>query len=169
MIFTVALCIACGQTDEERAGEAIARIETLYYNKEYRQALDSIKTLRKRYPKAINARKKALEFWQKASLRITQNDIAHTDSALQAVQRQIAQYGNRVYPAALRIKHDSLQIRYDVLCSTVRVIQTTKGTLRIKKLRIENRLSGPALILICILYIYETEIALINSQFSIIK
>ncbi|WP_315565416.1 hypothetical protein [Hoylesella pleuritidis] len=122
MIFTVALCIACGQTDEERAAEAIARIETLYYNKEYRQALDSIKTLRKRYPKAINARKKALEFWQKASLKITQNDIAHTDSALQAVQRQIAQYGNRVYPAALRIKHDSLQIRYDVLCSTVRVI-----------------------------------------------
>ena len=113
MIFTVALCIACGQTDEERAAEAIARIETLYYNKEYRQALD---------PKAINARKKALEFWQKASLKITQNDIAHTDSALQAVQRQIAQYGNRVYPAALRIKHDSLQIRYDVLCSTVRVI-----------------------------------------------
>ena len=123
VIFAVMACVACGQTDEERAAKTVVRIETLYNNKEYRQALDSIKAFRERYPKAVNARKKVLDIWQKASLKMTQEDIAHTDSALQAVQQQITRHGTRIIPTALRIKQDSLQIRYDVLCGTVRVIR----------------------------------------------
>ena len=84
---------------------------------------DSIRILRDRFPQALEARKKSLKLWQEASLKLTQQDIARTDSALQVMlkQMQTGKYSPRVWNK-MAMKRDSLRIRYDVLCATVRAI-----------------------------------------------
>ncbi len=122
-----ALCLAlmlgaCGESDEKKAATLMAQIELLHSQKQYKVALDSIKSLREKYPHAVESRKKALAIWQDASLKIVQADIATTDSALQSVLGEIRKMDTPVIPTRLRIRRDSLQIRYDVLCATVRAI-----------------------------------------------
>ena len=81
-----------------------------------------MRALRANHPKAVESREKALKIWQDASLKMTQAEIGRTDSALQAT---IAQYGaekDLYRKNMLRVKRDSLQVRYDALCGTVRVI-----------------------------------------------
>ena len=53
---------------------------------------------------------------------MTQQDIGLTDSALQAVTAQWKSEQNIGRRNRLRAKVDSLQVRYDALCGTVRVI-----------------------------------------------
>lgn len=125
MFFAACLVLtlgACGESDEKKAASLFVRIGQLYETGRYGEALDSIRSLRKKYPQAMEARKKALTIWQDASLKMIQADIAATDSALQSVLGDIGKTGLSVIPARLRIRRDSLQIRYDVLCATVRAI-----------------------------------------------
>ena len=60
--------------------------------------------------------------WQEASLKAAQQDIARTDSALQAETARYQQAKTLRERNFIGIKKDSLQIRYDALCGTVRVI-----------------------------------------------
>lgn len=122
LIFTVLLLMACDQTADEKAAPLLSRIESLYGSGKYQIALDSIKKLRVKYPEAIESRKKALKIWQKASLKMTQNDIGKTDSALQATIREWKTTKSLYRKNLLSVKRDSLQVRYDALCGTVRVI-----------------------------------------------
>jgi hypothetical protein len=116
------LLISCGKTEEEKAAPLLSQIEKLYGKGCYQQALDSILSLRQHFPQAIEARRKALKIWQDASLKITQDDIAKTDSALQATQMEMKSATNLYRRNMLGVKRDSLQARYDGLCGTVRVI-----------------------------------------------
>lgn len=119
----VVLCtFACKPSPEEKAQTMLTQIEQLQKEGRYKETLDSIKSLRKKYPQAMEARRKALKIWQEASLKITQADIAKTDSALQKTLAQIHQLHSPVIPTQLRLLRDSLQIRFDVLCATVRAI-----------------------------------------------
>jgi hypothetical protein len=122
LIFTVLLLMACGQTADEKAAPLLSRIETLYGSGKYQTALDSIKKLRVKYPEAIESRKRALKIWQEASLKMTQDDIGKTDSALQATIREWKTTKSLYRKNLLSVKRDSLQVRYDALCGTVRVI-----------------------------------------------
>ena len=101
----------------------MAEIESLYQSGQYHAALDSIRILRDRFPQALEARKKSLKLSQETSLKMTQQDIARTDSALQVMlkQMQTGKYPPRVWNK-MAMKRDSLRIRYDVLCATVRAI-----------------------------------------------
>ncbi|MBR6494265.1 MAG: hypothetical protein IKT22_03245, partial [Prevotella sp.] len=85
LIATVMVALtACQQkSDDDEAAQLLTEIETLYKQGEYRTALDSIESLRMRFPKSVEARRKALRLWQEASLKMAQQDIAVTDSALQ--------------------------------------------------------------------------------------
>ncbi|MDY4038149.1 MAG: hypothetical protein SOY49_01790 [Prevotella sp.] len=130
---TVATCLlaallaGCEQTEDQKAAPLMSHIEALYAQGRYRQALDSIRKLRVNHPNALEARKKSLRIWQDAYLKMVQQDIARTDSALQAVtilQRQARTIRERNF---LGIRKDSLQIRYDALCGTVRVIHRRQG------------------------------------------
>ena len=115
---------SCAQkTDDEKAAGLVAEIESLYQSGQYHAALDSIRILRDRFPQALEARKKSLKLWQEASLKLTQQDIARTDSALQVMlkQMQTGKYPPRMWNK-MAMKRDSLRIRYDVLCATVRAI-----------------------------------------------
>lgn len=115
--------VACAQTEDSKALSMLSKIEELYERGAYRQALDSITSLREKYPMAIQARKQALAIWQNASLKMAQLDIARTDSALQAILTSIPLENNLYKVNMLRVKRDSLKARYDAMCSVVRMIR----------------------------------------------
>lgn len=118
----MALMASCQKTEDEKAASLMNKIDSLYKAGNYQATLNAITRLRANHPKAVESREKALKIWQDASLRMTQAEIGRTDSALQAT---IAQYGaekDLYRKNMLRVKRDSLQVRYDALCGTVRVI-----------------------------------------------
>ena len=118
----MALMASCQKTEDEKAASLMNKIDSLYKAGNYQATLNAITRLRANHPKAVESREKALKIWQDASLKMTQAEIGRTDSALQAT---IAQYGAEKdldRKNMLRVKRDSLQVRYDALCGTVRVI-----------------------------------------------
>ena len=125
LIATVMVALmACQQkSDDDEAAQLLTEIEELYEKGQYRTALDSIESLRMRFPKSVEARRKALRLWQEASLKMAQQDIAVTDSALQATSAQM-QAEQRIYERnMLGVKKDSLQARYEALIGVVRMIR----------------------------------------------
>lgn len=118
----MALMASCQKTEDEKAASLMNKIDSLYKAGNYQATLNAITRLRANHPKAVESREKALKIWQDASLKMTQAEIGRTDSALQAT---IAQYGaekDLYRKNMLRVKRESLQVRYDALCGTVRVI-----------------------------------------------
>lgn len=118
----MALMASCQKTEDEKAASLMNKIDSLYKAGNYQATLNAITRLRANHHKAVESREKALKIWQDASLKMTQAEIGRTDSALQAT---IAQYGaekDLYRKNMLRVKRDSLQVRYDALCGTVRVI-----------------------------------------------
>lgn len=100
----------------------MSKIDSLYKAKDYQGTLNAITKLRTEHPKAVESREKALKIWQDASLKMTQEDIGRTDSALQATIQQFNNEKDLYKKNMLGVKRDSLQVRYDALCGTVRVI-----------------------------------------------
>ena len=114
--------LSCGPIESDNAAALVAQIEQLYADGKYQTVLDSITSLRQRYPKEVEARRRVLPIWQDASLRIAQADIARTDSALQATIAEMEAAKTIRERNFIGIRRDSLQVRYDVLVGTVRVI-----------------------------------------------
>ncbi len=114
--------VSCGDNDKEEVATLVAKIEQLYDEGRYQEALDSITSLRHRFPKAVEARRKALVVWQNASLKQAQEDIGRTDSALQATIAEMNAAKTIRERNRIGMRRDSLQVRYDVLVGTVRVI-----------------------------------------------
>lgn len=119
---SVIMLAACQPSEDEKAAPLMSRIDSLYKAKDYQATLNAITRLRSDFPKAVESRKRALEIWQEASLKMTQDDIGRTDSALQATIREFNAEKNIGRRNRLGVKRDSLQVRYDALCGTVRVI-----------------------------------------------
>ena len=122
MAVAAVMLLSCGPTESDHAAALVAQIEQLYADGKYQTVLDSITSLRQRYPKEVEARRRVLPIWQDASLRIAQADIARTDSALQATIAEMAAAKTIRERNFIGIRRDSLQVRYDVLVGTVRVI-----------------------------------------------
>lgn len=116
------MLLSCGPTESDHAAALVAQIEQLYADGKYQTVLDSITSLRQRYPKEVEARRRVLPIWQDASLRIAQADIARTDSALQSTIAEMEAAKTIRERNFIGIRRDSLQVRYDVLVGTVRVI-----------------------------------------------
>lgn len=114
---------SCGNKEEDKAQSLYSEIENLYQAGNYQAALDSIKVLREKYPKAIELRKKSLTLWQDANIKLAQQDIAVTDSALQVVIAQMNAATDIATRNQLRLKRDSLQARYDTQCAVVRAVR----------------------------------------------
>lgn len=124
-IVTMALLTlaSCGNKEEDKAQSLYSEIENLYQAGNYQATLDSIKVLREKYPKAIELRKKSLTLWQDANIKLAQQDIAVTDSALQVVIAQMNATTDIATRNKLRLKRDSLQVRYDTQCAVVRAVR----------------------------------------------
>ena len=128
VILMVSGLSACHQqTEDEKAQPTIENIEASLARGDFRSALDSIVVLRDRYPKAINARKKALTLWQEASLMEAEHEVQVTDSALQDTIAQIDKAPTLLEQNMLRNKRDSLQARFDAECGVVRIIKAKQN------------------------------------------
>lgn len=127
IILLTVFVISCGKSEDEKAAKLMSQIDSLYVNEMYNETLDSIVSLRSKYPKAVSSRKKALDIWRKASLKLAQSDIAKTDSALQATIKAIDGETNLYKANMLRAKKDSLQSRYEAMCGVVRMIKTKQS------------------------------------------
>lgn len=114
---------SCGNKEEDKAQSLYSEIENLYQAGNYQATLDSIKVLREKYPKAIELRKKSLTLWQDANIKLAQQDIAVTDSALQVLIAQMNAATDIATRNKLRLKRDSLQVRYDTQCAVVRAVR----------------------------------------------
>ncbi len=119
---TIVMLLSCEPSADKKAAPMMQRIDSLYALRQYPQTLNTIRELRAKHPKAVESRKRALKIWQEASLKMTQADIAKTDSALQATIDRCNNATTIAERNQLAAKRDSLQIRYDALCGTVRVI-----------------------------------------------
>ena len=99
--------------------------------------LAAIDTLRAKFPKAIAERKEALKLYQEASLRIAQKQLAYVDSALEAekhifqtMEKSVAAHKEAGIATAeeltaltrKRMRRDSLQTQFDVLCAKIKYI-----------------------------------------------
>lgn len=115
--------VACAPTEDEKAQPTLDNIEKLYAEGKYAATLDSITSLRERFPMAVEARKKALKIWQDASLQMAQKDVADTDIKLQEAIRMAENETDRLKRALLGAKRDSLQARYEAMCGVVRMIR----------------------------------------------
>ena len=123
LVAVALMMTACKPKADNGAATLLAEIEKLYEDGQYGTVLDSIESLRMHYPKAVEERRRALRLWQEASLKMAQQDIAVTDSALQAVTAQM-QAEQRIYERnMLGVKKDSLQARYEALIGVVRMIR----------------------------------------------
>jgi hypothetical protein len=108
-----------------------------FEQQQYDRALITIDSLRKVYPGAIETRRRALRLQQDIELKRSQEELALVDSALQAVKHDYEYQKQKVEKdkaelrataeeltmlTKTRVRRDSLQTRFDVLCGKIRYI-----------------------------------------------
>lgn len=128
---------ACTGKDNHGAEALMQEIRNDYEAGNDSACLVAIDTLRAKYPTAIAERKEALEYFQKASERMSQKELERTDRLLTQENERYAQMERTVarHKAELcatadeltaltmqRMRRDSLQARFDVLCQQIRFI-----------------------------------------------
>ena len=132
------LTVSCGGSDAQQAAENMLEQAEKYFSEgSYDRAKIAIDSLRKEYPGAVETRKKALKLFQNISLKEAQEDLAVTDSALQAVTLDYKYIKDKVDrdKAELRataeeletltrtkMKLDSLKVRFDMQCAKIKYI-----------------------------------------------
>ena len=141
VVLGMTVATGCRSDAQEEANKLLKEAETMYDRKQYAEALQVLDSLRYIYPTAIHARHEALKLKQDISLRQAQQELALVDSALQAVNANYKYLQNKVErekadlsvtPQALdlltrtRIKRDSLQVQFDVLCAKIKYINKKK-------------------------------------------
>lgn len=136
LILTVVAMAAC-QSDEGKAEHLMAEIRTDFDAQNYEACLKGIDSLRATFPKAIEARREALELYKEASLRIAQRHLAELDQQVMRAEAQCDSMtavvelrkseGNVTADELqrlnlLRVQRDSLKGAFDVECSKIKYI-----------------------------------------------
>lgn len=137
LLILAGMLTACDNGSQQQAEALLQQANSLFEQHEYDKALGAIDSLRHIYPNAIDTRKKALKLHQDIELKRSQEELAVVDSCLQAANRSFLYLEKKVEKdkAALaatpeeltnltrtRIRRDSLQTRFDVLCAKIRYI-----------------------------------------------
>lgn len=135
-VMALTLC-ACGG-EERNAEKLLKECENLYTAKNYDAALSLTDSLRRTYPDAVEVRKKAFVLYQNIELDRAQAELSVTDTALQAVVKDyyrldsvvkmhkaggVAQAEELTLLTRTRMRRDTLQVRFDVLCAKIRYIK----------------------------------------------
>ena len=133
----VVMLVACGTSTQKEAEELLQNANELFEQHAYDKALTALDSLRKVYPGAIDTRKKALKLRQSIELKQSQEELAQVDSMLQAVNHDYRYQQQKVEKdkaelrataeeltmlTRTRMRRDSLQTRFDVLCAKIRYI-----------------------------------------------
>ena len=136
-ILLAAVLTACSDNKQKEAEAMLSKANRQFEQGQYDRALITIDSLRKVYPSSIETRKQALRLYQNIELKRSQEELAFVDSALQAVkhdyeyQKQKVEKDKqelRATPEELtmltktRMRRDSLQTRFSVLCAKIRYI-----------------------------------------------
>ncbi|MCD7714223.1 MAG: hypothetical protein LUI08_04795 [Prevotella sp.] len=125
VVTTLAACAK--NTDEQRAQQMIDAIEQSLEQGDYRAALDSIVILRDRFPKAVDARKRAITLWDDASLMQAEADAARLDSLVNATLDSIEKAPTLLEQNKLRNRRDSLRARYDAAVGLAKIIRDKRN------------------------------------------
>lgn len=129
---------ACTSADKNKMAEALyQKAQQEYQMGQYDDAIADLDSLKLHYAKQIEQREKGIKLRQDVLLKKAQGDLAKTDSALQAEIRHfslvsakaekdknagIATAAELTDVTLTRMKRDSLQVRFDVLCGQIRYI-----------------------------------------------
>lgn len=132
------LLTACSDNTAQKEADALLEEANQYFeNGKYDEALSTIDSLRKVYPNALETRKKALTLYQNISLKQAQEDLAHTDSMMQAVNHDYQYQKVKVEKdkkelrataeeltmlTRTKMKLDSLKVRFDMQCAKIKYI-----------------------------------------------
>ena len=136
-ILLAAMLVACSDEKQKAAEQMLQKAGQQFEQKQYDRALITIDSLRKVYPGAIETRKQALILQQNIELKRSQVELAVVDSLLQVVKSDYETLKQKVEkdkqelkatPEELtmltktRVRRDSLQTRFEVLCAKIRYI-----------------------------------------------
>ena len=136
-ILLAAMLVACSDEKQKAAEQMLQKASLQFEQRQYDRALITIDSLRKVYPGAIETRKQALILQQNIELKRSQEELAIVDSLLQVVKRDYEtlklkvekdKQELRATPEELtmltktRVRRDSLQTRFEVLCAKIRYI-----------------------------------------------
>ena len=136
-LLIIVMQTACQDARQQEAARMLERAGQLFDEQRYDRALIVIDSLRKTYPGAIETRKQALRLQQNIELKRSQEELSRVDSMLQAVKHDYEYQKKKVEkdkqelratPEELtmltktRVRRDSLQTCFDVLCAKIRYI-----------------------------------------------
>ena len=136
-ILLAAMLVACSDEKQKAAEQMLQKAGQQFEQKQYDRALITIDSLRKVYPGAIETRKQALILQQNIELKRSQEELAVVDSLLQVVKSDYETLKQKVEkdkqelkatPEELtmltktRVRRDSLQTRFEVLCAKIRYL-----------------------------------------------
>ena len=136
-ILLAAMLVACSDEKQKAAEQMLQKASLQFEQRQYDRALITIDSLRKVYPGAIETRKQALRLQQNIELKRSQEELAIVDSLLQVVKSDYEtlklkvekdKQELRATPEELtmltktRVRRDSLQTRFEVLCAKIRYI-----------------------------------------------
>ena len=136
-ILLAAMLVACSDEKQKADEQMLQKASLQFEQRQYDRALITIDSLRKVYPGAIETRKQALILQQNIELKRSQEELAVVDSLLQVVKSDYEtlklkvekdKQELRATPEELtmltktRVRRDSLQTRFEVLCAKIRYI-----------------------------------------------
>ena len=134
LILLVVGLTACADSKQNEATMLLEKASQEFEQGQYGRALLSIDSLRKVYPNAIETRRQALKLYQDIELKRSQEELAWVDSALQAVKHDYDYLRAKVEKdkeqlrataeeltmlTKTRMRRDSLQTRFNVLCGKI--------------------------------------------------
>jgi hypothetical protein len=134
----VLLFTACVSNDADKNAEVLYRkAEQNFHEADFDKARANLDDIKRRYPNAIETRKKAIVLRQNLELKNAQMKLAVVDSALHATNliykyirskaevdkdKGVATREELSEVITTRIKRDSLQVKFDLLCGQIRYI-----------------------------------------------
>lgn len=138
-LIAMLLLASCGGNSiDKKAGELLNEAQAEFESGEYTKAISTIDSLRKKFPKAIEARKKALSLYQQVELKRAELRVQDADTVLQRVEQEYQKMkatvdGLKSKGSAtvdqlrnvnlLRVKRDSLKTVFDVECAKIKYIK----------------------------------------------
>ena len=138
LFFVAALMLAaCGDNAKQEAQKLLMEAQTHFEQGDLEAASKDIDSLRKTYPTIVEARKGALKLHQDIELKAAQDEMARTDSLLQAanqeleaLQAQVDEHKKalKATPEELtlltrtRMKRDSIRTQFETLGMKIRYI-----------------------------------------------
>ena len=94
-IAAVLLFASCGNNEKEQTAQLLQEAQTHFEQGQLDAARADIDSLRARFPNVVEARKGALKLHQEIELKAAEDELASTDSLLQAANRELDALQNR--------------------------------------------------------------------------